>query len=105
MPCDTIQQFGVNLKTADAELLGKALAAEFGAVHQPANGLWTFHVDGRTVNVRDGQGVTSDARLAESLAGRINRAYAREAVKKAASRYGWALKSVSETKYKVLRRA
>lgn len=118
MPCDTERTISVDLKVADDQLLAKALAARGFYVDRLRPGTLTLRrIEAKAGEVNsavisDGQievsagsyGYIADEQATvEKFAGEVKRAYAAEAVKTAAAKYGWSvatpgLTSVAEKK-------
>ena len=104
MPCDQIRESTINLgKVSDKGLLMKALG-ELGYRAQLQGDLVVFgdgynggtiYADGR-VDLR-GRATVIDANT-------IKRAYSTEAVKLAAQKFGWSMKSPAENKFVAQRR-
>jgi hypothetical protein len=103
MPCDTQRTITTKLEAAHPDVLGRGLTA--------AGFAFTLLQDGTTIRItRDGREV---ARLSgktlsgtsEAVFNDIKRAYATEAVKTAARKYGWAVKADAEQdSFTVMRR-
>lgn len=103
MPCDTQRTITTQLEAAHPDVLGRGLTA--------AGYAFKLQQDGRTISItRDGYEVARlrDGELSgrnEQVLGDIKRAYATEAVKTAARKYGWAVKADAEQdSYTIARR-
>lgn len=91
MPCDTERTITTDLRAAHPDVLTRGLAA--------AGFTMTLLGDGRTVRIYDPQtGRNADlsgrqlSASSEAMLSEIKRAYAGEAVRTAARKYGWAVK-------------
>jgi hypothetical protein len=103
MPCYTQRTVSVELKTADAGVLLRALAAAgfenvradaYGAIHfRTQSGARAVIVDGAV----EMTGEYVQQRAAENVARDVKRAYAAEAVRTAAKKSGWGLATSKKT--------
>lgn len=96
MPCNTIQTNVVDLRNVkDHDLLEKALQSEFNSVSRSGfirapGGRFVFTAGGSTVALENGRATSRiPADQLQKVVGRVHQAYAREAVKHAAKRFGW----------------
>lgn len=94
MPCDTERTITTKLEAAHPDVLGRGLTA--------AGFAFTLQQDGTTISItRNGYKVATLAGgvlsgTNEETLGQIKRAYAGEAVRTAARKYGWAVKADAE---------
>lgn len=93
MPCNTIVTNTVEIgKVAQGhpDLLERALRGEFTEVTVRGSTFY-FNADGRRVALTSGKASsTMDEMALQKVVGRINQSVAREAVRMAARRFGWA---------------
>lgn len=102
MPCYTERTVTVALEAADIEVLGRALKGLGFTNVIERDGAWSaVTTDGDRIYIGDGtvslRGSTVSRRSVEAVAGSIKRAYAAEAVRTAAKRYGWNVKTNPQT--------
>jgi len=99
MPCNQVVTNTVELgKITALDLLEKALREEFGpTVSRHGSDRFNFVVDGWPVVLRGGRAssILGRAKL-EAVVGRVKQSYAREAVKFAAKRFGWAVEKSAD---------
>lgn len=105
MPCDTIQTNSVNLgNLGDKTLLVQALEA-IGQRNARVVGDRVEFGDSRNGGTIFGTGVMDTRGTATNLtANEIKRAYSGEAVKLAAQKFGWNIKTTSATTFQAVRR-
>ena len=105
-PCDSIILNQVHLGLANKELLAAALR-EMGAVDigQSGQGEMTFRLDGQRYSVNQNGDLQGQDRNIGATADRIKQAYSGQVVKRAASRFGWNVKTKSRNVLTVSKRS
>jgi hypothetical protein len=78
----------VELDVADQAVLVRGLKAAGFRVNVVGNTLYAYNRQGQQVTIRGGR-LRAEEGVAERLAGQVKRAYATEAVKTAAAKYGF----------------
>jgi hypothetical protein len=96
MPCYTVRTTTVEFTGQNVELLAEALIESGMVVRHGEAKMWAQRV------VRDGTMTVAVGR--EDLVDKLKRTYAELAVKKAAKRYGWQVRSTGQNKYAMTRR-
>lgn len=96
MPCYTERTISLDLNVADEGVLLRALAAlGFRHIERTADRLTALTPEGWLVTIREGRADVSGSQLnradATAVVARIHQGYAREAVRTAAKRFGFAL--------------
>jgi len=106
MPCDQIILNRVDLALADRATLLEALKVFSSPVTVVENGerIGFLH-KGRRYEIANGQ-LTSQYRDVGEVADLVKQAYSTQVLKKAASKFGWAMKkTTADNKYSLSRRA
>jgi hypothetical protein len=105
MPCDSVILNRVDLKLVDKELLLAALKA-MGIAYSEASGVIRFSYQGAAYELRDG--VLTGRNVSQQKVGQtadaIRRSYSKQAIKKAANRFGWNVQETDETELVLSRR-
>jgi hypothetical protein len=106
MPCDSIILNQVHLGLANKELLAAALR-DMGAVDigQSGQGEMAFALDGRRYSVNQNGDLQGQDRNIGATADRIKQAYSGQVVKRAASRFGWNVKTTQRNRMVVTKRS
>lgn len=101
MPCYTTQRQSVEFKVEHFDLLEKAIKA-LGYEPRRVDARWIAFNAIRSIKIGNGK-IDVDERDLKVI-DQLKQAYSREAVKQAASRFGWAIKQKSENQLSIQKR-
>jgi hypothetical protein len=101
MPCFTTSRMSVDFKAEHFDLLEEAVKELGYGARRNSNSL-TFYTSNGTVTIRDGK-INLDDRD-RKIIDPLKRAYSKEVLRRASSRYGWALKKTAENTFVVNKR-
>ncbi len=101
IPCFTVNRISVEFKAEHFDMLDDAVR-DLGFIPERGTNSVSFFANYGQVTVREGK-ITIDPRD-KHLIDKLKQSYSKQAIKKAASRYGWALKEVKPNQFVASRR-
>lgn len=90
MPCDAVRVIGLELKVANPDVLTRGIKAIGYEITHLSGGAMRVRTPQGSVIISDGM-IKGDENVVARVAGEVKRAYAAEAVRTAARKFGWSV--------------